>query len=90
MKCSMDNGSNLARKITWPTLALTLILTGCSGGIEVPQVGRESRVHEHMVIEIVNGTGASEVLIEFVALSPGEVEEQRRVDLTLPGYVNLM
>ena len=56
----------------------------------MPQVGREPRVHEHMVIEIVNGTGASEVLIEFVALSPGEVEEQRRVDLTLPGYVNLM
>jgi len=90
MKCPMNNGCNLARKITWPTLALTLFLTGCSGGIEVPQVGRESRAHEHIVIEIVGGAGAGEVLIKFVALSPGEVEEQRRVDLTLPGYVNLI
>jgi len=86
----MDNGCNLAGKFTWPTLALTLILTGCSGGIEVPEVGRESRAHEQIVIEFVNGAGAGEVLIEFVALSPDEVEEQRRVDLTLPGYVNLI
>ena len=56
----------------------------------MPQVGRESRAHEHIVIEIVGGAGAGEVLIEFVALSPGEAEEQRRVDLTLPGYVNLI
>ena len=90
MKCSMDNGCNLARKITWPALALTLILTGCSGGIEVPEVGRKSRAHEHLVIEIVDGAGASEVLIEFVAFPQGEVEKQRRVDLTLPGYVSLM